>query len=144
MQWWAWVAVGAILLGSELTLVSAQFYLVFLGGSALIVGLSNLAGLNAAVWLQWSMFAVLAAVSMIGFRRRVYERLRRELPVVRGGPDGETVVLPAALAPGGTCRLEFRGSSWSACNSGRSVIAAGARARIERIEGLTLMVQADS
>ncbi len=38
MQWWAWIAVGAILLGSELALVDAQFYLVFIGASALVVG----------------------------------------------------------------------------------------------------------
>ena len=37
MQWWAWIAVGAILLGSELAFVDAQFYLVIVGGSALVV-----------------------------------------------------------------------------------------------------------
>ena len=52
MQWWAWIAIGAILLGSELTLVNAQFYLVFLGISALIVGVLQLAGLVTADWLQ--------------------------------------------------------------------------------------------
>ena len=39
MQWWAWIAVGAILLGSELAFVDAQFYLVIVGGSALVVGM---------------------------------------------------------------------------------------------------------
>jgi len=29
MEWWAWIAVGAILLVSELAFVDAQFYLVF-------------------------------------------------------------------------------------------------------------------
>jgi membrane protein implicated in regulation of membrane protease activity len=143
MQWWAWIAVGAVLLGSELTWVNAQFFLVFLGGAALIVGFADLAGLNAPAWLQWTAFAFLAAVSMVGFRRRVYERLRPNLPAVRGGPLGETVILPTALPPGETCRLEFRGSSWSAINSGESLIAAGARARIARVDGLTLVVQAD-
>ena len=47
MQWWAWIAVGAILLGSEMTLVNAQFYLVFIGSAALVVGLMDLAGLHA-------------------------------------------------------------------------------------------------
>lgn len=144
MQWWAWIAVGAILLGSELTLVNAQFYLVFLGASALVVGFLDLAGVHSAVWLQWSLFAVLATVSMVGFRRRVYERMRRNLPGMKASPKGETVILPAALPPGETCRLEFRGSSWSAINAGETIIAAGARARIERVDGLTLVVQADT
>ena len=143
MQWWAWIAVGAILLGSELTFVNAQFYLVFIGAAALIVGFLGLATPLSAVWLQWTLFAVLAGVSMIGFRRRVYERMRGHLPGINAGPKGETVILPEALAAGESCRLEYRGSSWSAVNSGHSAIAAGGRARIDRIDGLTLVIHGD-
>jgi inner membrane protein len=144
MEWWAWIAVGAILLGSELAFVNAQFYLVFIGSAALVVGFLNLVGALHAVWFQWSIFAILATGSMVGFRQRVYERMRPHLPAIKGGPKGETVILPEALPPGETCRLEFRGSSWSAINAGSSVIAAGARARIERVDGLTLVVEADA
>jgi membrane protein implicated in regulation of membrane protease activity len=140
MQWWAWVAVGAILLGSELAFVDAQFYLVFLGLAALVVGFLNVAGLSLAVWAQWAVFAALAVVSMVVFRRRIYEHMRRTLPIMRSGPVGEVVMLAATLEPGETCRIEYRGSSWSAINSGISVIPAGARARIERVDGLTLVV----
>jgi membrane protein implicated in regulation of membrane protease activity len=140
MQWWAWIAVGAILLGSELAFVDAQFYLVFVGASALIVGLLQITGLDLAVWLQWLIFAVLAATSMLTFRRRIYERMRRGLPALKGGPAGETVTMPQTLSPGETCRLEFRGGSWSAINGGKAEIAAGAKARIERVDGLTLVV----
>ena len=52
MQWWAWIAVGAILLVSELAFIDAQFYLVFVGASALVVGFLALAGIADAVWLQ--------------------------------------------------------------------------------------------
>jgi membrane protein implicated in regulation of membrane protease activity len=141
MQWWAWIMVGAILLGAELAFVNAQFYLVFVGAAALLVGLSSLVGLNLAVWLQWLLFIVLALGSLLIFRRRVYERLRPNLPGMKQVPGGDTVLLPAALPPGETCRLEYRGSSWSAINAGESVIAAGSRARIERIDGLTLVVR---
>ena len=97
----------------------------------------------SAVWLQWTLFALLAGVSMIGFRRRVYERMRGHLPGMNAGPKGETVILPAPLAPGETCRLEYRGSSWSAVNAGGSAIEAGGRARIERVDGLTLVIHGD-
>jgi membrane protein implicated in regulation of membrane protease activity len=142
MQWWAWIAVGAILLGAELAFVDAQFYLVFLGLPALIVGFLSAAGAAPAVWLQWLIFAVLAVVSMVGFRRRIYERLRRNLPPVQCGPAGECVILAAALSPGESCRIDYRGSSWSAVNGGNAVIAAGASALIERVDGLTLVVRA--
>jgi membrane protein implicated in regulation of membrane protease activity len=143
MQWWAWIAVGAILLGSEMTFVNAQFYLVFIGSAALVVGLVDLAGLHAADWLQWTVFAVLATVSMVAFRRRIYERLRGHLPAVNAGPKGEIVIMPTVLRPGETCRLEYRGSSWGAVNAGQSVIDAGARARIQRVDGLTLVVHGE-
>lgn len=143
MQWWAWITVGAILLGSELTFVSAQFYLVFVGSAALAVGLAALVGLSMADWLQWTAFIVLSIVLLVGFRRRVYQRVRSRLPGLELGPEGETVVLPATLPPGETCRLEYRGSSWSAVNGGESVIAAGSRARIQRVDGLTLVVLKD-
>jgi membrane protein implicated in regulation of membrane protease activity len=143
MQWWAWIAVGAILLGSELTLVNAQFYLVFLGVSALIVGALQFTRLITADWLQWTTFAVIAVLSMFTFRRRFYEKMRRALPPLKGGPAGEMVTLPTELPPGETCRLEYRGSSWSAINGGKSVIEAGSAARIDRVDGLTLVVHGD-
>ncbi|MDP8984788.1 MAG: hypothetical protein M3N97_07015 [Pseudomonadota bacterium] len=144
MQWWAWTAVGAVLLGSELAFVDAQFYLVFVGAAALIVGFSGLADPALASWLQWMIFAVLAVGSMVGFRRRIYERMRRKLPIMRSGPAGEAVILETPLLPGETCRIEYRGSSWSAINRGPSIIPAGGRARIERVEGLTLVLHADA
>jgi membrane protein implicated in regulation of membrane protease activity len=144
MEWWAWIAVGAILLVSELAFVDAQFYLVFVGASALVVGFLDLAGLLPAVWMQWLLFSALAAFSMVTFRRRIYDRMRRKLPDMKQGPVGETVVLPAALPPGETCRLEYCGSSWNAVNGGKSPIAAGQRARIDRVNGLTLVVHGEN
>ena len=144
MQWWAWIAVGAILLGSELAFVDAQFYLVFVGSSAFAVGMLGLAGLELPVWLQWLIFAAMATVSMLAFRRRIYERMRRGLPAMKSGPTGDTVTLPAALPPGETCRLEYRGGSWSALNGGKSMIPAGTQARIARVDGLTLVVHGDA
>ena len=144
MHWWAWIAVGAILLGSELAFIDAQFYLVFVGTGAFVVGMLQLAGLGMPVWLQWLLFAVLAATSMLTFRRRIYERMRRGLPALKVGPAGEIVTLPTALPPGETCRIEFRGCSWSAINGGPTAIAAGARARIARVDGLTLVVHGET
>ena len=143
MQWWAWIAVGAILLVLELTLIAADFYLVFLGIAALVIGILTLTGLLAAAWLQWATFGILAAFSMVTFRRWVYERLRRRLPDMKSGPVGQSVVLPAELKPGESCRLEYCGSSWSAVNGGASPIMAGARARIDRVDGLTLVVRGE-
>jgi membrane protein implicated in regulation of membrane protease activity len=69
--------VGATLLGAEMFVVDAQFYLVFFGIAAALVGLAGLAGLAMPDWAQWLAFAVLAVVSMLAFRRRLYGLLRR-------------------------------------------------------------------
>ena len=143
MQWWAWIAAGAILLGAEMSVVNAQFYLVFVGASAFVVGVLMRAGIVHADWLQWLIFLVLAVLTMTTFRKRIYERMRRNLPPLKGGPAGETLIVPAELAPGETCRVEFRGSSWSAVNGGHAAIAAGSKARIVRIEALTLVVHGE-
>jgi membrane protein implicated in regulation of membrane protease activity len=62
---------------------------------------------------------------------------------MKSGPVGQTVVLSAELKPGESCRLEYCGSSWSAINGGASPILAGARARIDRVDGLTLVVHGE-
>ena len=144
MQWWAWVAVGAVLLGSELGFIDAQFYLVFVGGSALVVGFLELAGLLSEPWTQWAVFGLLAVLSVVIFRRRIYALLRRKLPEMKQGPVGETVVLPTQLQPGESCRLEYCGSSWNATNGGQSLILAGQRARIDRVNGLTLVIHGEN
>jgi inner membrane protein len=140
MQWWSWVIVGAILLGAELSIVDAQFYLVFVGAAAIAVGLLSGAGIVTSVWLQWAVFAALSVVSMAFFRRRIYEQLRPNLTHMKIGPAGELVTVPSELPPGESCRIEFRGSTWTAVNAGAVAIAAGARARIDRVDGLKLVL----
>ncbi len=115
MTWWGWVIAGAILLGAELTFVSAQFYLVFVGGAAIITGLAT-ALAAPANWFQWALFAILAVVAMLGFRSRVYHRFRGELPVVKTGPAGGVLTLAVALAAGETCQTEYAGSFWTVQN----------------------------
>jgi inner membrane protein len=144
MQWWSWIAAGVILLGAELTFVNAQFYLVFIGGASLLVGLLVALGLGIATWLQWLIFILTSLFGLIGFRGRLYQRLRVRLPDLLDGLSGEIVHVPCDLAAGAECRLEYRGSSWEAQNAGESRIAAGSSARIERVEGLKLYLRASA
>lgn len=143
MTWWAWMILGAVLFGAELFAIDAQFYLVFLGLSAAVVGLLALAGLESPEWVEWLVFAVLALVSMVTFRRSLYQKVRGNVPGFREGVSGEYVVVPADLASGDHGRASFRGSDWTVVNEGPSAIPAGSRARIVRNEGLTLYVSAD-
>jgi membrane protein implicated in regulation of membrane protease activity len=139
MPWWGWLIAGFGLFGVEIFLIDAQFYLVFLGASAAIVGLLGLAGVALPEWGEWLTFAALSIVAMVAFRRRVYELVRRQqAPVEERVTAGDRVVVPTRLEPGQSCRVDYRGSSWTARNTGGSAIEAGSEARISHVDGLTL------
>jgi membrane protein implicated in regulation of membrane protease activity len=142
MTWWSWCIVGVLLLGAELGAVDAQFYLVFIGAGAIVVGLLGLAGVDLPQWAQWLLFAVLSVTAMLTIRRQLYTRLRRrELGKVSSDVD-QRIVVAQDLLPGKSCRVEYRGSGWTAVNVGTEPIRAGADARIEAVEGVTLQVRA--
>src|SRR5215213_1136764 len=117
MPWWGWLVIGIGLLGVEMFVIDAQFYLVFVGASAAIVGLIGLAGLQLPDWSQWLVFAVLSIVTMMTFRQRIYNLVRnRSGHVEQRLTLGDRVVVPSLLEVGQTCRVEYRGSSWTARN----------------------------
>ncbi|MEQ9564075.1 MAG: NfeD family protein [Woeseiaceae bacterium] len=144
MTWWAWMILGALLFGAELVAIDAQFYLVFIGLSAAIVGLLGLAGVTMPEWAQWLVFASLSLVSMFTFRRSLYDRIRGGAPGFRDGVEGDFIVIPQELAAGSQARANFRGSDWTVVNDSANVIAAGQRVKILRSEGLTLYVSSDN
>jgi len=143
MPWWGWFVLAAGLLSVELFVIDAQFYLVFLGISAALVAFLNLADPTMVVWQQWLAFAVLALVTMVAFRDRVYQLVRKRTGHVEQPLTlGDRVVIPVRLEPGQTCRAQYRGSSWTARNVDQQAIDAGKEAVISHVEGLTLHVRA--
>ena len=144
MAWWAWLVLGIGLLGVEMFVIDAQFYLVFIGLSAAVVGVLGLAGIELPTWAQWLIFSGLAIVAMLAFRRRLYEMLRGGVGQVDERLTiGDRVVIPARLEPGQSGRVEYRGSSWTARNTGLLAIEAGREAVIAAVDGLTLHVKAE-
>ncbi len=141
MSWWGWIIAGAILLGAELTFVNAQFYLVFVGSAAIVVGLLTAASPALAVWAQWAIFAILAIFSMVTFRSRIYHRFRGQAPPVRSGPTGDVITLLVSLAPGESCQAEHAGTFWTVRNDSPTPIPSGSNARIASVHGLTLLVR---
>jgi len=140
MQWWGWMVIGALLLATEMFVVDAQFYLVFLGVAATVVGLAGLVGLALPEWLQWLAFAFLSIVATVGFRQRIYQKFRGtpghvDEPMRPGG----RVTLSAPLPPGESTRVEYRGSTWTARNVDHQALMD--EVQIVHIEGLTLHVR---
>lgn len=143
MQWWSWLVLGALLLAAEMFVIDAQFYLVFVGAAAIIVGLCGVAGLTLSPVIEWLLFAGLSLVTMVAFRRRVYELARGRVGKVEERLTiGDRVHIPHRLQPGHTCRVSYKGSTWDARNIDAAEIPAGSDAVIASVDGLTLQVKA--
>ena len=144
MPWWGWVTVGALLLVAEMTIVDLEFYLVFLGVSALLVGVLELGGISMPYWMQWIVFAILAVGSLVIFRQRVYAKLRPPPESdIQQGVEGDRAIALEAIEPGAMGSVTLRGASWTGINRDSRAIVEGARCRVERSEGLTLELRLD-
>jgi membrane protein implicated in regulation of membrane protease activity len=139
MPWYGWIILGAALLGTEMFVIDAQFYLVFFGFSALIVGALDLAGVTLPAPGQWLLMGVLAIVLLVTFRKRLYQRVRRVEGTVQDRvAAGDHLQMTVRLDPGRSGQVEFRGTSWSAINEGTRALEVGERAEIIGMDGLTL------
>lgn len=143
MIWWQWIMLGVILLGSEM-IVDAEFYLVFLGAAAVLVGIIGLAPLTIPWWAQWLLFSAFAIIGMISFRSYFHTKLRGHFPDMETGLSGEQVTVLELIAPGGQGAVETRGTRWVAKNVGESPLEPNSHARVESSTGVTLNVIAEN
>ena len=143
MTWWGWMILGAVLLGAELFAIDAQFYMVFLGVSAALVGLAGMVGIAMPEWAQWTAFASLSLISFFTFRKTLYDKIRGGAKGFRASIAGDTVNIDEDLSAGSETRTEFRGSDWTVRNTGSTAISAGSRAKVVKVDGLTLHVEAE-
>lgn len=141
MIWWGWFVLGAVLLGAELLAIDAQFFLIFLGVSAIVVGLTTFFGLDIPSWGEWILFAGLSLFFLFTFRKMLYERFRQGGAGYNVTIDGDLVLIEADLEPGGETRASYRGSKWTVLNTGDATIEAGSRVPVKKVAGVTLHVK---
>ena len=138
MPWWGWMIFGALLLGSELLVVDAGFYLVFIGIAAAITGLIELTGVGLEPWVQWILFSIISLILMVFFRKQLYAKLRGSGVGYETGPAGEIVTVEQVLQPGETGRLAYRGTEWTVVNNSDQFFEQGQHVQISSVDGLTL------
>ena len=143
MVWWIWVLAGFALLVFELV-SPGGFYVFFFGSGALAVGLLAALGVAETLWLQGLLFAALSVVSLLCFRRPILNKMQANAP--SGEVDtlvGASAVAQGEIEPGGRGKVELRGSTWNARNSGETPLGRDQSCLVERVEGLTLWVRPD-
>jgi inner membrane protein len=140
MIWWIWIVLGCALLLLELA-KPGGFYFIFFGASALIVGLLAAAGITTD-WVEWLLFSIFAIGATAVFRRPLLQKFGSVTP--RGEVDslvGETATAMEPIHPGAIGKAELRGTSWTAFNSSTESLVRGQRCRVERVDGLTIIVR---
>src|SRR5262245_24542211 len=143
MLWYHWLLIGVVLVALEMA-ASGGFYIIFFGVAAIIIALLALADLAGPLWFQFFLFSVLSVASLLFFRNPIM----RQLNLTGGAADldtlaGQTCSVLEPMAPGGSGRVELRGTSWMARNLGTTALSSGARCTVVRSERLTLLVKAE-
>lgn len=139
MPWWVWCILGFILLGSEILLPSG-FYLFIIGLAALLVAALEGLGLGLPAWVQWCIFGVASAGLLVGTRKSLTNLMRPETPGTSSEIQGSEVLILADIEVDGEGPGELRGVPWKVRNRGQALLRSGSRARVDAVEGFTLIV----
>ena len=140
MTWWYWLLLGLFLAGAEI-LAPGDFFLLFFGLAALLVGGLTGFGLVPAEWLQWLLFSVFAVVSLLLIRPPLIRMSRGHKSQPVDTMIGESALLLDDLPTGQTAKAELRGTTWSARNAGDTSLHRGQRATVVKVDGLTLWLK---
>jgi membrane protein implicated in regulation of membrane protease activity len=141
MAWWSWIVVGVVLLVAEIS-IPGGFFMCFFGIGALIVSPLVWSGVIVQDWVQWASFSVISLLLVALCRKK----LLSVIPQKYNRSDTDTMVGGRAVAAGGIepnamGKVEFRGTSWSARNTGNQLIESGASCEIVSVDSLTLLVK---
>lgn len=141
MIWWYWLLLGLFLLATEM-MTPGGFYILFFGLAALVVGgLASLDLVQAEI-TQWLLFTGIAIASLLVFRGPLLARLNAtDVP----HPDvdsivGEIAIPTETLTAGAIGKVELRGTTWSARNTGPTPLNKGQRSKVTGMDGLTLQI----
>jgi len=141
MIWWHWLLLGLLLLGAEM-MTPGGFYILFFGLAALVVGAIAWLELVPGESMQWLLFSGIAIASLLLFRGPLLARIHAseiKHPDV-DSMTGEIAIPIDTLAAGAVGKVELRGTTWSARNSGPTPLTKGQRSKVTGMDGLTLLI----
>ena len=142
MNWWLWMLVGLVLCTCEVLLTPGVFVLLFFGISAFIVAAIVGLGLATSFWMQIIVLAIVAIGFLVLFRKKATELIGgKSSSVDFDALAGCTAIASDDIPCGVTAKVEFRGSSWNAINTGSFTITKGDKCKILKIQGLLLSVE---
>ena len=141
LPWWSWLIFGFLLIVAEL-LLPTGFFLFFFGVGGVLTGFLVLSGLLPTFIAQGIAFIGISLCLVVLLRKPLLAKFHfRNRTHAVDSLIGETAQTLEAIAPNAIGKVELRGSSWSALNTGAAPIPPAVRCRVEKVEGLTLHVR---
>jgi membrane protein implicated in regulation of membrane protease activity len=135
---WVWGIVGLGLLILELLTVS--FFLMFFGIAALVVAVLKWTGLNDFA-TEMTIFSLVGVVGTFFFRSKLVNKLQsRQTGNSSQTDQNQEIHLSADVPAGGQALIEYQGANWTAINNGSETLTAGTKVRIERIDGVKIII----
>jgi membrane protein implicated in regulation of membrane protease activity len=145
MAWWMWMVLGLVLAIAEAQF-PASFFLLAFGVGGVVVGTLGVLGWGGPPWVQWLTFTLVSVGAVVFFKRTFSHPIDakpfdsgREVDNLRG----EAALVLEDVPADGIGRAELRGTTWSARGSDGVALARGTRCRVERVDGLTLLLRAE-
>ena len=142
MEWWIWILLGLVLLALEVA-VPGGIIMLFFGVAALIVGALVGVGFGGPPWFQYLFFSIFAIVSLLTLRGPILKRIA----ATSGNADkidtllGQSVITLGSIAPGEEGKVELRGTTWTARNTGDSLLNKGQKCEVKKVDVLKLFVR---
>ena len=139
MPWWGWMVIGMLLLGAELFIIEADFFLVFLGVAAIATGLFTLL-FDLGLAPQLVLFVIYTALALAIGKRWYAEPDHADQSIKLNDPSRRmidkivTVVDPVDDHGG---RVKVGDGEWTARGG---PAAAGEKVRIVAVDGNCLSV----
>ena len=143
MEWWIWILLGLLLLLAELV-TPGGFYILFFGIGAVIVGILVVHDISGSTWVQFLLFSIVSLLSLWLFREKLLELTRAPSPDRVDTLVGETAVALEDISINGIGKTEMRGTPWNTRNLSDRPLVRGERCKVEKVEGLTIFVRAES
>ena len=143
MDWWIWILLGLLLLLAELV-TPGGFYILFFGIGAVIVGILVALEISGPTWVQFLLFSIVSLLSLWLFREKLLELTRAPSPDRVDTLVGETAVALEDISINGIGKAEMRGTPWNTRNLSDRPLVRGERCKVEKVEGLTIFVRAES
>jgi inner membrane protein len=141
LTWWTWLVVGLVLMVADL-LLPTGFFLFFFGVGGVVTACLAYLGLLSSVITQGIAFIGISLLCVFLLRKPLLTKFHfRSQAHSVDSLVGETAKALEAIAPQAIGKVEMRGSSWSALNTGSAPIALHARCRVEKVDGLTLHIK---